>query len=872
MAVKFDAVFARELEAINYRRQAVWSGTVAGARRSATKGASAPADPAGTAYYRHQRSMAQMEEPTADARTCRVTADSTLTGLSFSGGGVRAASFSLGVMQGLNSVTKTGEPHMLDAIDYLSTVSGGGYIGTSLINGLAQADYTFPFDSRLDDQETPEVKHLRDHSNFLIPNGPMDLLIGFALVVRGLLVNFALALPFLLILAIVTLWSNPTVNSLLEPDVFGFAVPWLPRPPAFVSFTLTFYLTLLVVGLMFLSAIIASVRFDTSKLASREWWGKALAWMLIIVAIAAICETQPFILSGMASASTDWPPLNFEALPEGLQGVFKSAHDVLPALVSVLTPIAALLVAAAQKLANVARAALGEKGWEAALARFATRTALLAAAVIVPVLLWIVYVYLSFWGLRAATTEGCGLYTPDWLRAITFCDGKGLIYLDFGIGPVATWYIIYGAGILLGVLFIGPNANSLHRLYRDRLSRAFLFNRGKLAGGDRSADDDTRKFSSLKPFDEKKQFVPEATYSPYLLVNTTINLKGSRELNKRGRNSDTFLFSPLFIGSSATDYVETCEMEKREKNVTLASAMAISGAAASANMGRLTINILVFSLAMLNVRLGYWLANPNRLEAFEKFRIRRWSKIGLPFFINEALGRTNESGPNVYLTDGGHIENSGIYELLRRRCKVIVAVDCDMDPSLNFPSLIGLEMMARIDLGVRIDLPLVPLQKSARSITSTSLRGDVEEFGARGPHAAIGLIRYDNEETGVLILLKACLSGDENDYILDYKRRHEAYPHETTVDQFFSEEQFEVYRSLGFHIARRLFNGDDAFATFATPPIEGWYRKVEEALSLLNVPKEAADKILAGLIREPAKTDETRKPKPEPDRIPEPAE
>jgi hypothetical protein len=741
MSIKFDAVFERELEAINFRREAVQSGTVAGARRRAGKDAAEAVEATNATYYRHPRSMAKLETPTHEAGgTCRVSNDSMLTGLAFSGGGVRAASFSLGIMQGLNSVTKAGEPPVLDAVDYLSTVSGGGYIGTSLVAGLAQPDYSFPFDSRLDEQETPEIRHLRDYSNFLIPNGAHDLLIGFALILRGLLVNFVLALPFLLALAVITLISNPTVTSLLNTDLFGWSVP-LPRPPGFGSFTLTFYLTLLVVLAMFLSAIFTSVNYATGTLKGRERWGKALAALLIIIAIAAICETQPFILSGMASASTDWPPLNFQLLPDNLQDLFKAAHDILPALVTVLAPLAALLVAVAQKLANVAKAALGEKGWEAAVAKFATSGALLAAAVIVPLLLWIAYIYLSFWGLRGTIADGCGLFTPDWLRAITFCDGKGVIYIDFGVGPITSMYVIYGLIILGAALLIGPNSNSLHRLYRDRLSRAFLFDRRKLGGGDESADTDTRTFSSLKPFHETKAFKPDATYSPYLLVNTTINLKGSKELNKRGRNSDTFLFSPLFVGSSATDYVDTAAMEEIEPDVTLASAMAISGAAASANMGRLTINVLVFSLAMLNVRLGYWLANPKQLDRFKKVGTRRWSKIGLPFFINEALGRTNESGPNVYLTDGGHIENSGIYELLRRRCKVIVAVDCDMDPSLNFPSLIGLEVMARIDLGVRIELPLVPLQKSARSITSKSLRGEVGEFGACGPHAAIGLIR-----------------------------------------------------------------------------------------------------------------------------------
>src|SRR5205085_7999858 len=133
----------------------------------------------------------------------------------------------------------------------------------------------------------------------------------------------------------------------------------------------------------------------------------------------------------------------------------------------------------------------------------------------------------------------------------------------------------------------------LHRLYRDRLSRAFLFERLQMGSRGEPTSVDTWKFSSLKPFDEKTgEWLEAARYSPYLLTNTAINLEGSHELNKRGRNADTFIFSPLFVGSRATGYAATKEMEHVIPDLGLATAMAISGAAASANMGRNTIKVL----------------------------------------------------------------------------------------------------------------------------------------------------------------------------------------------------------------------------------------------------------------------------------------
>jgi hypothetical protein len=413
-------------------------------------------------------------------------------------------------------------------------------------------------------------------------------------------------------------------------------------------------------------------------------------------------------------------------------------------------------------------------------------------------------------------------------------------------GRVAALYFV-AMILLLGIsLAFGPNANSLHRLYRDRLSRAFLIRRAKpLVGGARM---DRQKFSSLKPRNgQGGTWSLKAAYSPYLLVNTAINLENSKDLNQRGREADTFFFSPLYIGSSSTDFIETKQIEKLRRDLTIATAMAASGAAASANMGANTIKILTFSLAILNVRLGYWLANPKKVPSFDYRANRIWAKFGIWYFALETLGFLSEKSLNVYLTDGGHVENLGIYELLRRRCKVIIVVDAEADQEMTFPSFAKLQVLARIDLGIRIDLPWPKLQANAVAITDKVLYGPKGWPGSNGPHAAIGRIIYDENESGVLIYIKASLSGDENDYLVDYKRRNRTFPHETTIDQFFTEEQFEVYRALGFHATRGLFTGADAFGTFAKP-IDGWKDAVKEALTRLNIPRVMAEKVVARIM------------------------
>ena len=144
--------------------------------------------------------------------------------------------------------------------------------------------------------------------------------------------------------------------------------------------------------------------------------------------------------------------------------------------------------------------------------------------------------------------------------------------------------------------------------------------------------------------------------------------------------------------------------------------MAISGAAASSNMGSSSIRPLTPTLALLNVRLGYWLKNPHYLPVRKKNGqpekqpdVPKHHSTAL-YLWSEISGRLYENADAVYLTDGGHIENLGVYELLRRRCKVIIAVDAEADAPMNFSALMTLQRYARIDLGILIDLPWAPIR------------------------------------------------------------------------------------------------------------------------------------------------------------------
>ena len=257
-------------------------------------------------------------------------------------------------------------------------------------------------------------------------------------------------------------------------------------------------------------------------------------------------------------------------------------------------------------------------------------------------------------------------------------------------------------------------------------------------------------------------------------------------------------------------------MHEADWHLDLGTAMAISGAAAAPNMGTSTVKPLVFIMTMLNVRLGYWLPNPRlvhfrhhpnasrnsgttaRPGRMQKLRmtLKRWlyvlrlaQRVGPLYLLLEMFGNLNESWAFVNISDGGHIENLGLYPLLIRRCRLIIAVDGERDPKQDgrheFSALATAIRHARIDEGIDIDIDLSQIGRTA------------------GKHFAVGEIDYGPEfPPGCLVYIKSSLTGDENPYIREYHLKNSDFPHESTGDQFFNETQFECYRALGYHAAQ----------------------------------------------------------------------
>jgi hypothetical protein len=334
-------------------------------------------------------------------------------------------------------------------------------------------------------------------------------------------------------------------------------------------------------------------------------------------------------------------------------------------------------------------------------------------------------------------------------------------------------------GFIYAVFLTNPNLTSQHAFFRDRMSRAFVFSLDQQGA---AVPRDTLRLSSLNG---------AGSAAPYHLINATLNLQGAVDPGLAGRDADFFLFSRHFVGSPTTGYCRTEIIERYDLHLDLATAMAISGAGLAPNAGTQTVRPLVFLLTLLDMRLDYWLPNPAFVrEGTSLDHLRMRTSLGPIALLKEAFGDLDARGAYVNVSDGGQIENLGVYELLRRRCRLIVALDADEDPGMLCANLADLLRYARIDLGVEIQIDPTPIRPAANGLSAA--------------HWVTGTIRYSAQETGTLIFIKSSLTGDEPEAVTEYRQIDPAFPQDSSSNQTYGEAQFEAYRALGEHMTRAI--------------------------------------------------------------------
>jgi hypothetical protein len=284
------------------------------------------------------------------------------------------------------------------------------------------------------------------------------------------------------------------------------------------------------------------------------------------------------------------------------------------------------------------------------------------------------------------------------------------------------------------------------------------------------------------------------------VINTTLNLVGGDNLAWQQRKAEPFSVTPLHAGCFRLGYRDS-RLYGGRGGISIGTAAAISGAAASSNMGYYTTSpVLSLVLTFFNVRLGWWLGNPGP-AGNDTFR-RNSPKFSVQPVLDEAFGMTDDQNEYVYLTDGGHFENLGIYEMVLRRCNVIVISDAAADGEYHFGDLGNAIRKVRIDLGVPIEFTALPIYAAPPDAPD------------RGMYWAAGRIRYScidgpDVQDGLLLYIKPAVYGNEPRDVLEYKKSHPTFPHQSTADQFFDEPQFESYRILGSHIMDQMCGEDE---------------------------------------------------------------
>jgi len=610
------------------------------------------------------------------------------------------------------------------------------------------------------------------------------VLIG--LVVSSATIHLALALflrqPWRVVAAG---FSGAAVGALFYLALVYLLWPYASAPEVVITGGPPLLLLIFITGNIAETALLG----QTASEQEREWRSRLNAWELILaVGWLLVC--------GISLYGTRWMNQLHEYVRAGLTAGWLT------------TAVGGLLAAKSSRTRES-----GQKSWQNALS-------LITPYVFLAGLICLIS---SFAGFLVRQTDQPGaedvLLNPDW---------------DWLAGSLLVSLIVAaGASCCVSV-----NEFSLNAMYANRLTRCFLgasrrkrqsdwlgipgrshgpeWKPNRVTGFDPNDDlplNSLQIGKTPESYSDSEKPEHETTYwGPVPLINTALNLQAGDRLAWQERKAESYLLSPQFCGAKSLGYRETGRYaagHAATQPLPLGRAVAISGAAASPSMGYHSSPAVSALLTAFNVRLGWWLPNPRLRQ--EKLELDQWKSCGPNFLLYwlaiELFSLTSSNRRYVNISDGGHFENLGVYELIRRRCRLIIAVDAGADPDYQFEDLGGLIRKCRTDFGVDIEIDVNALKPEPGAQLSRQ-------------HCVAGTIRYDHLDptapVGTLIYIKPSMTGDEPGDIQHYARQHASFPHQPTLDQFFSESQFESYRQLGYHcvvdtldsIAKRLKASD----------------------------------------------------------------
>ena len=820
-----------------------------------------------------------------------------LLGLALSGGGIRSATFGLGILQ---TLARLG---LLRRVDYLSTVSGGGYIGGWLHawvkreNGdIRNVEDKLAVPPGAAVHEPRQLSWLRQYGNYLTPRIGLlsaDTMAGVTTWLRNVLLNqiilvtlglAVLCLPWLLFMLVPGLQDGIAFAPLLAGGAalllasigigvmetraiqLGAAAAKIPPAAADQNSRLgraRLGTACAAIGAVLLGLALPFVPAEAGlKLAEehRHLWLVVLGPPAVLVALM-LGVTLGIGLIGrkLREAAREWWSRSGGILLTlllgwlALTGVALLGSYVLiyaGAWVSAMGGILWLAATLAGVILGRSPATGKEQGgWK-------DRIAAIAPWVFVAGLLFLLSLALHTTLVRSGGAAGIDVCTPfpersdPGLRAAYRFDKESGEVLQVKPHPgcsLATYaqqaeqavknaplFPLWPLGLCLLAWLLGRrvdiNVFAFHMFYRNRLERCYL--------GASNLQRDAQPFTDLDMADSPR--LDELRHNghvqrPYPLINTALNIARSKNLAWQERKAASFVFTPEFCGyqlpgsgdAGVSAYQKTAQFlappppagqpQARSGWLALGTPMTISGAAASPNAGYHTNPATAFLMTVFNVRLGWWIQNTRQLEHW----VNPGPRQSIGYLLKELLANTRDTDEFVYVSDGGHFENLGIYELVRRRCRYIIASDAGCDPNYTFEDLGNAIRKCQIDLGIEI------------SIDPAAIVPDRETGNSRC-HCIVGRIHYEQRDPvatpGYLLYIKASLSGNEPTDVRQYKSEHGAFPHESTGDQWYSESQFESYRKLGEHVAGQALQQarDDAGGGAQSCDLERFFHLLAE--------------------------------------------
>ncbi len=730
-------------------------------------------------------------------------AEEPVVALALSGGGIRSASFALGVLQAIHAFGA------FDRFHYLSTVSGGGYVGGALtyfrnaFTDFGPDWFPFGYHRRRDDgtqvramgarvgapdgDDEPGnararkiVAYLRQHAGYMTPSRAFAGPALAAGVLRGLVSTL---LPYFAILsglfAVAIGWGAADrmagpgwLIPLSMSDSAGETPFYLAIWPANVAL----WLGALVLSAFVLSSVIAGCIYivdrDEATAAGRYralirfylWSGR----FLVAAAILLVLSTLPWV-------------------HEYLNGLWQAGGPLPSSFGALLAAIAG-----AAGLIGKLRGVLGGK---------TTRPS----------------------PLRAVGLAIAGILFLYGVLLFAYGAGRGLAMLGL------SWSLATFAIGAVAALLININYATQHRLYRDRLMEVFCAEKSAVKSGEwQPAKRAQSPDGWLVRMIERRR--------PYHLINTCLVTSDSNKRRYRSRGGDNFILSPLYVGSDATGWAKT---ETAMRNLSLATAMAVSGAALNAHAGPHGTGLLrnkayAALLGLLGLNLGYWARNPQKYAdgAQPRFGMPNLLKPGLAALTGRDL---SEHGGYVQLSDGGHFENLAIYELIRRKVAFLWLSDAGQDAGFSFEDLSNAIERIRVDFGVNIRFrdeayDLTHLIPGSAETEGKASENFAEQYKLATRGYAIGTIEYPDGQIGTIVYVKSTLTRFLPGDLYGYRARNKDFPHQTTLDQFFDEEQFEAYRELGYRLASQLFRDIEAARKEGATPLSPPFAKISSVL------------------------------------------